>query len=164
MQAAPAVHLVVRRYAAWNAMLITFGLVAIAACGAWFVGRGDDLPAWCGGLMAFALVVALAGTCSSLRRHPVQLRWDSQGWYVTEPSRGAEEVGPLRLQLMLDAGDWLLLKFMPEVRPNPQSACWLPVQRRGIEEQWHSLRCAVYSPRPDLSRSLGGLDGPIRIE
>ena len=24
---------------------------------------------------------------------------------------------------------------------------WLPVQRRGLESQWHALRCAVYSAR-----------------
>jgi hypothetical protein len=25
-------------------------------------------------------------------------------------------------------------------------ATWLPVQRRGIERQWHALRCSVHSP------------------
>jgi hypothetical protein len=39
----------------------------------------------------------------------------------------------------------MLLRFTPDA---PARMTWLPVQRRGLEAQWHALRCAVYSPRP----------------
>lgn len=144
-------------------MLISVGGAAMAACGGWFGWRNDDLPTWSAGLMGVSLLIALAGTVASLRRHPVGLRCDSQSWYLCEPSRRAQEVGPAQLQVLIDAGPWLLLKFMPEGRPSWLSACWLPVQRRGMEDQWHALRCAVYSPRSGVTRLIG-LAGPTRIE
>jgi hypothetical protein len=39
----------------------------------------------------------------------------------------------------------MLLNFTPDAAARTS---WLPVQRLGLETQWHALRCAVYSPRP----------------
>ncbi|MDO9234799.1 MAG: hypothetical protein Q7U28_02040 [Aquabacterium sp.] len=163
MRAAPPFQLSVRRFAVWNCTLISVSVVAMVVCSAWFVGRNDDLPPWCNGLISVALFLALVGACGALRRHPVRLRWDSQCWHITEFNRRTEEIGLSQVQVMLDAGSWLLLKFVPKGRLNPLSMHWLPVQRRGIEGQWHALRCAVYSPRPGVTSPLG-LDGTIRIE
>jgi hypothetical protein len=52
------------------------------------------------------------------------------------------------LQVAIDLGAWMLLHFVPDVGHRACSVSWLPVQRRGLESQWHALRCAVYSPRP----------------
>jgi len=89
-----------------------------------------------------ALVVAVALTmlaCAvSLWRVPAQsLHWDGQVWQL--------DGVPGELTAAIDIGPWMLLKFTPEM---PGRTSWLPVQRRGLETQWHALRCAVYSPRP----------------
>ena len=74
--------------------------------------------------------------------------------------------GPLQAviaALLLVGLVWLLLRIVPEDRSSPLAARWLPVQRKGIPDQWHALRCAVYCPRLKLTRP-SSLDGPIRIE
>lgn len=163
MRAAPAVQVHVQRFVAWNGMLMSVGVMAMAACSAWFVARGDDLPAWSEGVIAAAVLIAWVGAWTSLRRHPVRLRWDSRHWYLAQPDRRVDETGPAQVQVMIDAGAWLLLRFVPEGRPSQQLAQWIPVQRSGLEDQWHALRCAVYSARSEGSPSTG-LAGPIRIE
>lgn len=105
--------------------------------------------------MALTLLTAGVGIGLSIRRHPVELRWDSQRWYVTESSRQPREIGPMQVQVMIDSGAWMLLKFVPDVGANPFSVRWLPVQRPGVEAQWHALRCAVYSPRVEMDLSMG---------
>lgn len=163
MRAAPAVQVHVQRFVAWNGMLMSVGVMAMAACSAWFVARGDDLPAWSEGVIAAAVLIAWVGAWTSLRCHPVRLRWDSRHWYLAQPDRRVDETGPAQVQVMIDAGAWLLLRFVPEGRPSQQLAQWIPVQRSGLEDQWHALRCAVYSARSEGSPSTG-LAGPIRIE
>ena len=51
----------------------------------------------------------------------------------------------------------MLLQFRAHDRSHSPRMIWLPVQRRGLEPQWHGLRCAVYSPRParDVARDAG---------
>ncbi len=144
-------------------MLASLCMAATVSCGAWFVGCRDDLPVWSVVLMAAACLMALAGAWASHRRHPVRLRWDSEYWYLAELKGAAAEAGPAHVHVKIDAGAWLLLKFVPQGGTDPLTVRWLPVQRRGIESQWHALRCAVYSPRAGVTRPLG-LDGPIRIE
>ena len=163
MQAAPAVQVHLHRFAAWNTLVICMSAAATAACGAWFFARGDDLPAWSGGLIAGSLFFALRGAWVSTRRERVRLRWDSQHWFLDESEGRTEEVGPLQVQVMVDAGAWLLLKLIPQAGVIVPSSRWLPVQRRGIEDQWHALRCAAYSPRADSAKPVG-LDGGIRVD
>ena len=163
MQAAPAAQFLVRRFAVWNVMLTSLCVAAVVSCVAWFVGRRDDLPVWSVVLMVAACLMALAGAWASHRRHPVRLRWDSEHWYLAELNGASAEAGPAHVHVKIDAGAWLLLKFVPQGSTDPLKVRWLPVQRRGVEGQWHALRCAVYSPRADVTRPLG-LDGPIRFE
>ena len=73
----------------------------------------------------------------SLWRVPVQsLRWDGKVWHL--------DTAAGELKVAVDLGPWMLLLFTPQA---PGRASWLPVQRRGLEAQWHALRCAIYSPR-----------------
>lgn len=163
MQAAPPVQVLVQSFGAWNGLLISLSIAALGVSGGWFIGHSDVLPAWVAVVMVAALSFALVGAWTSRRRHPFRLRWDSQRWYLTEGEIPADESGPSHVQVMLDAGSWLLLRIVPEDRSSPLAARWLPVQRRGIPDQWHALRCAVYCPRLKLTRP-SSLDGPIRIE
>jgi hypothetical protein len=141
-------------------MLVAASAAALAAGVAGISGRSDDLSLWGGVLMAATLLLALLGAGLSLRRRPVRLRWDSQDWYLTEarPLRAAE-IGPLQVEVMIDLGSWLLLKVMSPGAPKRLAARWLPVQRRGIEDRWHALRCALYSPRAEAAQPVG-LHGP----
>ena len=155
MQAAPAIELSVQRFGAWNGLLMALGAAAMASCGTWFAERSEDLPVWSAGLIAATLLTAWVGIGLSIRRRPVRLRWDSQRWYLTEPKRQPQEIGPMQVQVMIDSGAVMLLKFVPDSGSNPLSVRWLPVQRRGVEAQWHALRCAVYSPRVERDQSMG---------
>ena len=45
-------------------------------------------------------------------------------------------------------GAFMLLVLTRLHGSNRLARRWLPVQRRGLEADWHALRCAVYSPPP----------------
>jgi hypothetical protein len=44
---------------------------------------------------------------------------------------------------MIDLGRWLLVVF--EDSTSAVGRVWLPLQRRGLEGEWHALRCALYA-------------------
>jgi hypothetical protein len=44
---------------------------------------------------------------------------------------------------MIDLGSWLLVVF--ESSTSAVERVWLPLQRRGLEGEWHALRCALYA-------------------
>ena len=83
-------------------------------------------------------VLAMAALVRSLLRTPARsLRWDGQAWHL--------DAVPGDVAVVIDLGPWMLLRF---ASTDFARVTWLPVQRRGIDAQWHALRCAVYSPRP----------------
>jgi hypothetical protein len=45
----------------------------------------------------------------------------------------------------------MLLRFVDE-SPRTRTT-WIPVQRAGIEGDWHALRCAVHAPRALAART-----------
>jgi hypothetical protein len=51
------------------------------------------------------------------------------------------------LRVLIDLGIWMLLRFVPAAGDHSARTAWLPVQRSGLQDAWHALRCAVYSPR-----------------
>jgi hypothetical protein len=82
------------------------------------------------------------------------LRWDRQQWWVASGA-GPEQAG--ELSLAIDLGGWLLLRFQPEpsvrdrrARRRPE---WIALQRRGLEADWHVLRCTIYASRPPSPRN-----------
>ncbi len=54
--------------------------------------------------------------------------------------------GELAVAVAVDLGSFLLLTLAGTGDGERRSRRWLPVQRRGLENDWHALRCAVYSP------------------
>ncbi|HKW82249.1 MAG TPA: hypothetical protein VJN68_00740 [Burkholderiaceae bacterium] len=160
MRASPAFQCVLNRYGVWRAAVGAVAAAGIAVLLTWLATRSEPTPplglaAWAGAMLA---VPALA---ASLMRLPaVTLRWDGQHWWLARLGRSSRAVAAAQidatageLDVALDLGAWMLLRFRPvstdrrERRPR-----WLPVQRRGLEAQWHALRCAVYSPRPAPAR------------
>ena len=101
-----------------------------------------------------AAAVALAAAAASLwasRRSPVVLAWDGQRWTVAgqlpAASPDAQQPGPpVRVSVHVDLGSWLLVSL--DTGGIPVRRLWLPLQRAGLEPQWHALRCALYSRAP----------------
>ena len=157
MRAAPDVHVCVTRFGLWRAAVSAVGLFAAVAIVAWVTQHIRALP-WPAAAGQFAvgglaiastlwLTVGLAGVSA------FQLRWDGLSWYFdrADPtSTGGVAADPQAgdLSIAIDLDTWLLLRFTPSTPPGDARARWLPLQRRGLERQWHGLRCALYSPRP----------------
>ena len=137
MRASPACQVSLRRFGAWRIAVIALAVAGAAAMAAWLVGR--DSPASAGlSMLVAAAALPMFGCAVSLWRVPAQdLRWDGQAWQL--------DAAPGELSVAIDLGAWMLLRFRPEGQRRNR---WLPVQRLGLEAQWHALRCAVYSPRP----------------
>ena len=148
MQAASAVQVTVQRFGIWNAALGLVSATALSAAVAWLVTRSDELPGWSGMLLMASVLVGVLGAVDLLRRRPITLRWDTQRWHVTDPSRGAGDIEVTSLAVALDLGSWMLLSFRGDAPRRTLRLGWIPVQRSGIEAQWHALRCAVYAQGP----------------
>ncbi len=144
MRAAPAVGVTVQRSAHWCAALGLLCAGVTASTAVWAAQRGDAL-----GVLALLAVLgsALGLLWRALRRPAWRLRWDGRGWWLGVPG-GTEQPGELRLAI--DLGLWVLLQFRAA---QGGRRLWLPLQRRGLEADWHALRCALYSPRPAADRS-----------
>ena len=157
MRAAPDIHVCVTRFGMWRAAVLAVGLFAVVAVVAWMTQHMRVLPwpaaagQFAGG--AVALVSTLWLTAGLVRMPAFQLRWDGLSWYFnrvdpTSTDAIAAEPQAGELSIAIDLGAWLLLRFTPGTPPGDARACWLPLQRQGLERQWHGLRCALYSPRP----------------
>jgi hypothetical protein len=131
------------RFGVWRAAVGLVAGAAIAALTAWAVAMVESQPqAGRGLVMAIAAGLSLAtiGLAFSLARAEAGLLTRSEGMLAFVPDSGARRTGTL--EVAIDFGAFLLLRLVERRR----TIVWLPVQRRGVETQWHALRCAVYSP------------------
>ena len=148
MRAAPAIQVLLRQFGVWQAAIFLVLLVAELSLGLWLVGReAQDLLHQVATLAGAAALLPLAWSLA--RTRAVQLRWDGQGWTLqAAPPPPGNVPTPGDITVAVDLGLWMLLRFQPQAASRWSLPLWLPVQRRGIEAQWHGLRCAIYSPRP----------------
>ncbi len=80
------------------------------------------------------------------------LRWDTQCWHLS-PGDGPPQAG--RLNVHVDLGVWMLLRFVPgESQTWRRRGIWLPIQRRGHASSWHVLRATVYCAKPESMPSV----------
>ncbi len=147
MHGSPSCAIAVARFGAWRAAVAIVAAAALGSLAAWRFGspRGESI--WVRGAVAAAALATLALAASLWRVPPVRLVWDGLVWSVA-PVSGAEPATPGRLDVAVDLGAFLLLRFVPAGRRSPAAVCWIPVGRAGLEREWHAFRCAVYSPRP----------------
>jgi hypothetical protein len=161
MRASPAFQLTIRRFGVWRAAIAVLLLAAVTSLFAFAFAKGDSAPAALRAMgLAASVAIVLAGA-TLMRCQPVSLRWDTQRWNLGPASSVGEEPWPGRLEVAIDLGAWMLLRFEHDFTPElgrTGRTRWLPVQRRGLEPAWHALRCAVYSARPDQ-----GLDSDQRL-
>lgn len=147
MRAAPAVAVMIARSAWWLRATAALGLLVIAATLRWAWSEPDSLLRWavCAAAGAWAIWVLR----QELRTGLVGLRWDGQCWHLQRASPATAEPVRGEVDVMLDFGHWMLLRFRPADLPRPRRT-WIAAQRSDLEVDWHPLRCAVYSPRPSL--------------
>ncbi len=153
MRAAPACQFSLQRFGVWRVAVLLVAALGAAAMVAWLVA-GESPLASPVSIVAILVMPVMAALAASLVRTPaVDLRWDGRMWHLGPPS-GQPLSGDL--SVALDLGSWMLLRFSPTAPEARPRTTWLPVQRRGLESQWHALRCAVHSPRPALAE-----DAPV---
>jgi len=148
MRASAPFQATIRHFGQWRASVTILLIASAGSMAAFALARGESAPAgWrIAGLVA-SLAIVLAGT-RLLRCPPMSLRWDSQRWHLGPESTAGEEPCAGSIDVCLDFGAWMLLRFEHDVTTGRARFSWLPVQRRGLEVHWHALRCAVYSSRP----------------
>ena len=146
MRASPAFQITVQRCGAWRVVVGALMLLSAAALAAWWTSDHGSVSLLIAIPLALFSLVGLAGGAGLLRCPATRLRWDRRCWHLASAA-GAGDVGsPGRLAVAMDLGGWMLLKFEHDL-PSRRLTTWLPVQRRGLEAQWHALRCAVYCAR-----------------
>jgi len=137
----------VRRFGVWQAGVWAVAASALGAVAAWVISTWDaqsaDGALLDGGLALF-LGLATVGVAASLVRIPGGRLACHAGAWTFAPDQGAVRSG--NVEVALDLGSFLLLRLRGDAR---RRSLWLPVQRRGLEREWHALRCAVYSPQID---------------
>lgn len=132
-----------RRFDVWRAAVYGVAAVAIAAVAAWAAAMVDSQSGSGRALVvAFASALALAtvAVALSLARVEGGVLACRDGVWTFAPDLGLARAG--RLEVAIDLGAFLLLRL----GDRPRGSVWLPAQRRGLEAEWHALRCAVYSP------------------
>ena len=143
-----ALSIEIRISAAWRWGVLVMTLAAALGLGWWSVTsfqRGATGLIWLG-LPAWLTVVAAA---SLLWPRGGRLRWDGVVWHLGGAATGPASERPGTMAIALDGGNWMLLRFRASQADAGLRVRWLALSRRDLGAQWHALRCAVYSPRPD---------------
>jgi len=146
MHGSPPCALTVARFGAWRAAVAVLALAALASLLAWVLGSPLGEGPWIRVGVGFAALATLALATSLWRQPGARLRWDGLAWTVASPA-SAEPVSG-RLEVAIDLGSFLLLRFTPVGRSRPAAALRIPVGRAGQQPEWHAFRCAVHSPQP----------------
>jgi hypothetical protein len=148
MRGSPSCAIAVRRFAVWRFVVAVVTLLSLASLIAW-IGLSPAAqfisPRVAAALMCLA-AVALAA--SLLRSQPVELRWDGSSWSCRDLAAPLAAPVSGELEVAVDLGSFLLVRFISPATRGQRRVCWIPVERRRLEREWHSFRCAVYSPRP----------------
>jgi hypothetical protein len=135
-----------RRFGVWRGAVTAVAGAALAALVLWTTAslaaaRAETAP-WILAT-AFALGLGAIVVALSLVRVEGGVLAYRDGRWTFAPDRSPSHPLAAELAVALDLGSFLLLTL---AGPAVLRRRWLPVQRRGLERDWHALRCAVYSP------------------
>ncbi len=134
-----------RHFGVWRFAVGVMAALAIAAAAAWAGAMFDSQSAsgrtFVVGLAVVLGLATIAVALSLARVDPGVLACRDGAWTFVADG-GAVREGAL--EVAIDLGAFLLLRLGDRGR----TSAWLPVQRLGLEGEWHALRCAVYSPPP----------------
>jgi hypothetical protein len=143
-----ALSIEIRTSALWRSGVLVLTLAAAIGLGWWSVTalhRGAPGLIWLG-LPAWLTIAAAA---SLLWPRGGRLRWDGAVWHLELAATGQSGERSGTMAIALDGGNWMLLRFRAAQADAGLRVRWLALSRRDLGSQWHVLRCAVYSPRPD---------------
>ena len=144
MRSAPPVRWVCEANAGWIAVQVTLNAAAAAVGAGWLaamVGFPTPFPLSAG--LAAATLAALA-SWRWLRHAPVAVEWNGREWNLGEgPGRAAGQ-----LDVMIDLGGWLLLRFRPEDGSLRRRSHWFATSCGGRHAAWSAFRAALYSSAP----------------
>jgi hypothetical protein len=151
MRAFVAAQFTVSRFGAWRIAVWLVACLAVLLLMSWCVSMRGLPGASIDALAALGMLTAVGLALQLTRLQSCSLRWDGQAWYFGLAEQVGDETEHGSLTVMVDLGAWMLLRFAGDHGSPGWSVTWLPVQRRGMEAQWHALRCAVYSPIPEAA-------------
>jgi hypothetical protein len=154
MRGAPACEIAVGRSRGWSVAVVLVAVAGTGAMAAWLWTSPLGEGGWARVGVAAGVLAIIALAASLLRSAQLVLRWDGTRWSVSSPVASAIAPASGDLLVALDLGSFLLLRFLPEGKSGPAAVRWIPVERRGLEREWHAFRCAVYSPRPAAGASV----------
>ena len=158
MVGSPAFQITLPSQSIWRGAVLALTLAVIAVLIAWAVHPGhsqDLLLRW----LAIVSVAVVLGLALSLWRMPAfALGWDGERWHVSPLQPGFNERLAGNIEVHLDLGQWMLLRFVPDDRAAKARPRWLPVQSGARDPMWHSLRCALYGGRPVRRRAAADVD------
>ena len=140
-----------RRFGVWQVAVAVVGTAALSATAAWAWATWDSQPASGQALVAaiaVGLSLATLGLALALGRVEAGLLTCRDGVWAFTTDKGGRRSGAL--EVAIDLGAFLLLR----IADGRRTRAWLPIQRRGLEADWHALRCAVYSPPPHAAAPL----------
>ncbi|MCB2020739.1 MAG: hypothetical protein KDG44_08030 [Burkholderiaceae bacterium] len=142
MRAGPSLDIEIGSFGVWRAAVLALTGLVCAAMAAWWLAHPVPVPTLISAMAALGVVAALAAALTCWRLPSLALGRRGGLWHL---QRGDLSLEPGELIVALDLGGWMLLRFVPDTAGG--GARWIPLQRRGLEPQWHALRCAVYAPR-----------------
>ena len=135
MRVAPPVQALSCSGGHWRLFQQVLVALGIAVAAAW---AGAQLGAEGSALAGAALALGLAAAWWAGRRLVTPARglaWDGACWQL-QPDGQTGQVA-----LMIDLGDWMLVRFSP-------GAHWLPLSRRDGAADWQALRVALHAAPP----------------
>ncbi|NML15056.1 hypothetical protein [Azohydromonas caseinilytica] len=144
MHTAPAVHLSLEADTPWRVGLCLLCAAAAATPVIWLVLWLQPAPggALAGGAVAACVTAALLWRGAD--HGAAALAWDGTQWWLQGQGGAQPRAG--RVQLMIDFGAWVLLRFMPAPAAQPGTrACWLALSQARHRPHWHALRCALHA-------------------
>jgi hypothetical protein len=151
MRAAPPCQFSLQRFGLWQLGVFSVSAAGVASTLTWLVVRDSAFTAHAAVALAIGTLLSIACTVSLMKAPATSLRWDGRTWHLTDAVSDSVSGD---LIVTIDLGAWMLLRFKPDAATPRARDTWLPVQRRGLEAQWHALRCSVYSPQPAAADEL----------
>jgi len=146
MRTAPPLEIAIVRFGVWRAATLLLAATVCATLAVWWRAHPAPAPTWVAAVTASGMLGAVLCALPSLRARPLTLRRTAGQWQLADQRVSPGPAATGDLLVAVDLGVWMLLRFVPAAAAG--RARWVAVQRRGLEPQWHALRCAVYAPRP----------------
>lgn len=146
MHHAPALTLTLQPDRLWLAGLCALGGTALLTTLGWLAwhaahtGLPDAARLACGAVSTLPALALLRQAAAARAVAGATLAWQpAQGLWLLQQETARR---PGRLRCLVAGQDWLLLCHSAA----GVGATWLPLSRSAHAEQWHALRCAVFSP------------------